>query len=61
MAMNKYGFERSTTITQLINKYKLVKVGKDLFNGSVMVFECGAGGNTRRIKETWLFFKKLEG
>jgi hypothetical protein len=58
--LNKYGFNKKETLTNLIGKHSLISVNGDLFSGNACVFSKPKGGLRSRLKATWLFFKDLE-
>ena len=61
LQLNKYGFDKKETLTNLISKHGLVSFDGDLFSGEQCVFNKPKGGLRSRLKATWLFFKDLEG
>lgn len=61
LQLNKYGFCKKETITNLIDKHGMVSVNGDLFSGYDCVFNKPKGGLKSRLEATWLFFKALEG
>lgn len=59
--MNKYGFNKSETLTNLISKHGLTRTGNKLVNSDgVITLDCGKVGNSKRIKMMWEYFKNIE-
>jgi hypothetical protein len=55
--LNKYGFDKKETLTNLINKNGLVKTKTGLEKNGRVVFVFPKGGLSSRLKATWEFFK----
>ena len=59
--MNQYGFLKTETITNLLNKHGFVKAGNKLLKNGVCVFSWSEQGNKARLIKTWRFLKSIEG
>jgi len=58
--LNKYGFDRNETLTNLIKINGFKKVPNGLEKDGVLVFTNPRGGNKSRMIAMWNFFKELD-
>ena len=58
--LNRYGFQRTQTLTELINKHDIDRRKDGLYKDERLLLSFPRGGLKSKLRSMWLFFCELE-